>query len=274
MRIFSLALILFLIPIISQTQAFGGTNEKFEKYRMRGLMAQQEGLLQESLEYYRKALKIDSTTPEIYNDIGIVSERMGDLYEAKRNYFKALEINENYLPAYSNLAYLYKKQGDFITAIEYFKKRMKLGGPKDPWTQEAGDQLRYLSEFSPELKKWIMAIETDMLSKEVKEVSNVLAEVEKKKFDKQVADVKKYVDQAQSYEEEGLYKAALAECDRALSLVPENAKLVEYRKNIVFKIKAEEIRSRVNTALKKLESGDTDSSREDFRTILTIIPSE
>ncbi|MDD3375684.1 MAG: tetratricopeptide repeat protein [Candidatus Omnitrophica bacterium] len=274
MRTFSLALILFFIPIIFQTQVFGEIDEKFEKYRMHGLIAQQEGLLQESLDYYMKALKIDSTTPEIYNDLGIVNERMGDLYEAKRNYFKALEINENYLPAYSNLAYLYKKQGDFITAIEYFKKRMKLGGPKDPWTKEAGDQLRYLSEFSPELKKWIMAIETDMLSKEVKAISDVLSEVEKENFDKQVVSVKEYVAQAQAYEKDGLYKAALAQCDRALSLVPENAKLTDYRKTIVLKLKAEEIRNRVDTALQKLESGDTDSSEEDFRKILTIIPSE
>ena len=271
MRIFSLILALLFVSIIFHNEAFA-YNKEFEKYREEGLRAQQEGLLQEALNDYNRAIEVDSTDPRIYNDMGVVYERMGNLYEAKRNYLKALEINEHFLPACSNLAYLYKKQGDFLTSIKYFRKRMKLGGPKDPWTLEAADQLRQLSEFSPELKRWIMAIETDLLSQEIKDVSNVLAEVEQKRFGQQVVDIKKYVEQAQSLEQDGLHKAALAECDRAVSLDPYNQKLMEYRKSIILKIKAEEIRSKVNTALKSLESGDTDSSEKEFRKILTNFP--
>ncbi len=274
MRTFSLVFILLLFPIIFQCPVLAEVNDRVEMYRNKGFEAQQEGFFKKALKYYHQALEEDSLDPDIYNDIGVVREREGNFYEAKRNYFRAIELDDEYLPAYSNLAYLYKRQGDFITAIQYFKKRMKLGGPSDPWTEEAGMELRELSQISPELKKWVMDFDAQVLEKEVTQINLAIRDQQKKDFSEQVSQAKRYLNQSQIYEQQGFYDNALAEYDKALALTSGNPNLMKHRENLVLKVKTKNIKKQADVVLEKLESGDIDSSKEEFRKILTFFPSE
>ena len=61
-------------------------------------------------------------------------------------YLKTLELDPKCRAAYSNLALLNEVRGDNAKAIEYWRKRVQLGEPGEPWTQEAVERLRSLKE--------------------------------------------------------------------------------------------------------------------------------
>lgn len=261
----------FLLPATLHADV---QTDALEEYRSKGLQAQQKGFLEEARAYYEKALMFDQYRADIYNDLGVVCERMGNDYEAKNYYFKALTIDPEYLPAYSNLAYFYKREGNLTKAIEYFKKRMELGGPMDPWSKEAADQLKALSNASPELKQWLKEYEVSVLARETNILTQKVKEQEEKSLRESLAKADKSVREAKAYEEKDMYGEALAQYDTALAATPGNPRIIEYRQAVLVKMKQEEVEKLAQAALEKLKAGDAHSSREDFRQILTIIPDE
>ncbi len=144
-----LSLVLFsffpLLPVNAET-----ASENIEIYRMKGLEAQNQGSLDEAVAYFSKAISLNPNRPDLYNDLGVVYEAQGNAYQAKRYYYEAITLDKKYLPAYSNLALLCQRQGNLAKAIEFFKKRIELGDPSDPWTKDAVEHLRTLSQAFPQ----------------------------------------------------------------------------------------------------------------------------
>jgi len=275
MQTLSLILFIILFSLSSQTTLRADTLlDNLEGYRSKGLEAQQKGSLEEAKAYFEKALSLDPDRPDIYNDLGVICESMGNAYEAKRYYFEAINIDKNYLPAYSNLAVLCKRQGNLAKAAEYFRKRIELGNPADPWTKDAVDQLRILGETFPDEQRWLAAYETDLLERKALVLQEKLQQEQDKVFSDNLLNAEKYIEKAKAYEEQKMYAEALAEYDRAIAETPESPRIVEYRRLALLKLKKSEIQALVNVALEKFEAGDNNSSREDFRQILTIIPDE
>ena len=249
-------------------------SQNFDEYRGRGLAAQQQGLFKEAMAYYTKALSTDPDRPEIYNDLGVVCEQLGNLYEAKNYYLEAVHLDTHYLPAYSNLAYLAKRQGDLPSAVEYFKKRIEYGGPADPWSREALEQLRAITAASPGLKEWIQNYEVLILDRRARVLAQQLDQEQEKAASDKFLAAEQYIQQAKAYEAEEMYAQALAEYDKALAKTPESPRVAEYRRLALVKLKESEIKALVDAGLEKLSAGDTKSAKEDFRQILTVIPDE
>jgi len=268
---------LFLIPIFFQANA-SAELLSFEKsageYRKKGLDAQRQGFFIQALHYYGEALAIKPADPEIYNDIGVAYEQMGNAYEAERHYLMALRIDEGFLPVYSNLAYFYKKQGKFAKAIEFFKRRMELGGARDPWVAQAAGELRHLSEISPDIKKWLTDFEAQRMAEEMDQVNSQLLVEEQKSIALKLVQQKRHMERARRYKETQLYGRALIEYDEALSLDPQDISILELRHNVLLQMQKREIQDRVDVAIEKLDSGDIESSKEEIRKILAIIPDE
>jgi tetratricopeptide (TPR) repeat protein len=275
MRTFSLILFIILFSFSSQTIASADTKlDNLEDYRMKGLEAQEQGLLDDARAYFTKALSLNPDRPDLYNDLGVICERMGNAYEAKRYYFEALNVDKKYLPAYSNLAFLCKREGNLAKAAEYFRKRIELGDPEDPWIKEAVKELRLLGTTFPQEKRWVEEYEASLLRGRAKVLQKKLNEEQDKVSTSHLLKAEKYIQQAKAYEEQGMYAQALAEYDKAIAETPESPRLPEYRRLTLFKFRKSEIEKLVSTALAKLEAGDSVSSKEDFRQILTIIPDE
>ncbi|MDP8266081.1 MAG: tetratricopeptide repeat protein [Candidatus Aceula meridiana] len=276
-RFILIVLFLFLFLFSSQTNVSAellSFAEGAGEYRRKGLSAQRQGFFEQALHYYGEALAISPADPEIYNDIGIAYEQMGNVYEAERHYLMALRIDGSFLPVYSNLAYFYKKQGKFAKAIKFFKRRMELGKTRDPWVAEAAVELKELSEISPSVKKWLSDFEAQRLAQEMTKVNDQLLVEEKKAIVLKLTEEKRYMERARRYKEMKQYGRALIEYDEALSLDPQDISILELRHNVLLQMQKKEIQEHVSSALEKLESGDTESSKEEIRKILAIIPDE
>ncbi len=122
------------------------------EYRDKGLSAQRMGDLDTALVYYQKAMELDPTLAVVYNDAGIIYESKGWDNRAKQAYGKAIELDPSLVGPYYNLGLIYEKEGDLEKAIQYFKKRVLIGGWNDEWTMKARRELKSLGVNDPELK--------------------------------------------------------------------------------------------------------------------------
>ena len=116
--------------------------EQARKYREVGLENQKSDNLPMAMSLYQKAIVLDPTYADAYNDLGVVYEASGFPEKAEECYLKTLRIDPYYLSAYTNLAFFYEYKRDLEKAAFYWDKRAKLGLFNDPWTQKAINRLK------------------------------------------------------------------------------------------------------------------------------------
>lgn len=110
-------------------------------YRVDGVNFQDSGDLDSALKMYQKAAELDPAYEVVYNDLGVIYEAQKDYDRAEENYLQALKLNPSFLSAYTNLAFLYENERELDKALYYWKKRVELGDPNDPWTMKAKQRL-------------------------------------------------------------------------------------------------------------------------------------
>ncbi len=199
--------------------------------------------------------------------MGVIYEQLGLTDKAEESYLEALRLNDHYLPACLNLAYLYKKQGDTDKAIEYFKKRIEWGDPQDLWTKKAKEELSDLGKKSPKVRKWLAR-------HEAMELTDEIIRKEREDFAMRIIRSDEHYQKGQELAKKGKYEQAFDEYNEALSLTPDNPKVMKARNNARLQIIKKQVKESTDSALKMLELGDTVSAKIEFRKILTIIPNE
>ena len=115
---------------------------------IKGLALQSSGNLDEALLFYQKAAALNQNYVPAYNQMGIVYEAQGARDKAKKMYLKAMTIDPGYLPVYTNLALVSESMDNKAEAIKYWRKRLELGNPDDPWSKEAIKHLGQLEGVS------------------------------------------------------------------------------------------------------------------------------
>jgi len=204
--------------------------------RQQGLKAQQAGLYDEAIAFYKKALALDPSYIEPYNDLGVVYENKGMLDKAEQYYLKALDLDPYYLPAYSNLASLYEQRGDLKKAAEYWQKRIRLGLPDDPWTIKAIQHLENIALVVKEISQRLQEEEALSLMEETKDkLSQRSADL--KRLTSTQKKVKEYLDRAEINYRKNNYTAALNDASVAKHLDPSNTEVDTFIEKVHNKIK-------------------------------------
>ena len=67
-------------------------------------------------QYYEQALRMDSTLPNIWNNLGVLEAREGHLDAAAKAYAQALRLNPSHVASLSNSMNLYRRLGDTANA--------------------------------------------------------------------------------------------------------------------------------------------------------------
>ncbi len=94
------------------------------------LMARNE--LPKALDQLHKAIEIDPTYAEAYNDLGVVYGRMGDKTQSRAALHEAIRLNDRLAPAYLNLARLEIADRNFTQAEKLLDKATAAGLDDSP----------------------------------------------------------------------------------------------------------------------------------------------
>jgi Flp pilus assembly protein TadD len=283
-----------------------------EDYRARGYIEQKKGNLREALTFYEKALSLGLESAMIYNDIGIVCEKIGVFLKAEFYYRKAIELDGQYLPAYTNLSYLYIEKGFPKKAIPYLKKRYRLGGHGDFWTERVKEELL---RIDPSTARWINRLEKKRLQEASRALEQDILREVRNEFEEIVQTSESHCQQGYAFLQDGKYALAESEFERALSITPDNPKIMDalslvyakqgdwlcekglyeeaiaaYEKSLQIRpdnqtvkqskrfAQKESVKQKASTQIKAaqdlLDSGDFMSAEKKIRDVLTIIPND
>jgi len=91
-----------------------------------GLRYDIEGKWQLAVKAYRKALQLDPTLADCWNNLATIYYRIGKKKKAIRFYMNALKINSSYKLAYYNLGNIFEELKKFRTAVKMYLKAIEL----------------------------------------------------------------------------------------------------------------------------------------------------
>jgi len=98
-------------------------------------------LLNQSLEEFKTAIRLDSANPDAYNGLGEVYRMQGQLEKAEEAFSKAVELDSEYSEAVANRGTVLSAQGNIDEAIETFKEAIKLNSKNYKAHYYLGDAL-------------------------------------------------------------------------------------------------------------------------------------
>ena len=265
-------LFLVLISVLAvASNLFAEPEKKSEdladEYRMRGYEEQQKGHLDDALSWYFKAVTISPNYAPALNDVGLIYESLGMDDKAEDSYLSAIQSDKKYLPAYSNLGYFYKNKQNLGQAIVYFRKRITLGDPTDPWTQKAKAELKNIYEQSPFLKR-------RMVKREAEKLKQKMAAASRARLNQEMLVSKGYYNRGLKLSQQKKYSQAIKIFDEGLRYAPDNPKILAARAAALHGLNNQTALEQVRQGLKFLEEGKNASARNRLREVLTILPNE
>ena len=154
-------------------------------YRIEGHQFQQQGNLEQAATAYRKAVTVNPSYAEAYNDLGVVLESMEDFSHAEEAYQTALKFKPDLASAHSNLALLYEETNRVKEAAVHWGARVRLGPPDGAWVIKAREKLMKYQCAVPET----VVEKTAKKAKEIRLAIEVgKAHLEGKQYDKAIAE--------------------------------------------------------------------------------------
>jgi tetratricopeptide (TPR) repeat protein len=91
-----------------------------------GNALKEKGMLQEAINYFNKALAIKPNFPDCYNNLGLSLKELGKLKKAMNAFSMAISLNPNYAQAYCNLGNILRDTGAFEKAIAAYTRAISL----------------------------------------------------------------------------------------------------------------------------------------------------
>jgi len=100
-------------------------------YFLRGYSYQESGMYSEAVEYYQKAIRLESDFLEAFINLGVAYYQLGKYSKAIDAYEKALYLDPHSSSLYNKLGSAYIIHGRFTNALESFKKATEIE-PENP----------------------------------------------------------------------------------------------------------------------------------------------
>lgn len=112
-----------------------------------------------SIELYKKALSIDSSYFEPYNNLGILLNQYGNPDLALPLYYKALQLNPKHSDTYNNLATALQALGRYEEALNIFKQSLDTDPNNPSPHNNLGTLLNELGRYNEAAYHYNMAIQ-------------------------------------------------------------------------------------------------------------------
>ena len=117
----------FWSDVVSKTPLNAGAHNNL------GIALEEKGRIEDAINHYFKAIKIDPDYSLAHNNLGIILAWQGRSDEAIKHYYEALRIKPNFVKAHNNLGSLLASQGKFDEAISHFSEALQV----DPDNRDA-----------------------------------------------------------------------------------------------------------------------------------------
>ncbi len=174
----------------------------------RGLRAAKEGRLQEAVEEYTEAIRMNPGYASAYNNRGNLYRKLNKYQEALEDYNKALELDPDYALAYYNRGNLYRELNEHQKALEDYNKALELDPDYALAYYNRGLLYHELNEYQKALEDYNKALERNP------------------------DDPDAYNNRGNLYSELNEYQKALEDFNKALELDPDYAIVYNNRGNL------------------------------------------
>ena len=94
-------------------------------YNILGAILAAQDQLDLSIEYYKRAIKINPYYAQAYNNLGIVLQKLNKIDEAIKNYSKAISLKKDFVEALNNLGNVILQLNRPKEALGYLQKAIK-----------------------------------------------------------------------------------------------------------------------------------------------------
>jgi tetratricopeptide (TPR) repeat protein len=121
LALLALALVFSIVVPVSAQE-----NDTAMYWFMNGYNLYYEGRYNESLEAYSRALELNSSDSEAWNNKGIDEGLLGRYAAALSSFENAVAINSTYAEAWYNMGVIYDMQGDSYNAVQAYKKATQI----------------------------------------------------------------------------------------------------------------------------------------------------
>jgi protein O-mannosyl-transferase len=95
-------------------------------YNNIGMALAERGRMEEAIDYYRNALRIDPNHAMAHHNLGLALAERGQKEEAIEQYREALRLNADYASAHNNLGSLLAERGQMEEAIEHYRQALRI----------------------------------------------------------------------------------------------------------------------------------------------------
>ncbi len=119
------------------------------------------GQVESAIDYFYKALRIKSNSPEVHNNLGNALGKLNRIDEAIKHYKKALEMRPNFAQAHYNLAIALGKQGKIDESIGEYRQALRFRPDNADTLSNLGLALAQKGNFDEAVEYYKKALELE-----------------------------------------------------------------------------------------------------------------
>lgn len=115
----------------------------------------------QAINYFKEALRKESTNPKLYNKLGLAELSSGDYTAAKADFAKATKYNRKYPDAWNDLGVVYYVEKNFATAVKYFSKAISLDETRPSFHVNLGVTYFAQNQMDRAMREYTRALQLD-----------------------------------------------------------------------------------------------------------------
>lgn len=135
--------------------------EEARRLNNAGVLSYHQGAFDTSIEQFRKAVEMDPTLAEAWNNLGLAQTELHHDDAALDSFRKALEIDPSVGQIYNNLGYLYHRRGELGEAVEMYERATQRSSDTSAAFSNLANALYELDRVDDAVGAWKQALEID-----------------------------------------------------------------------------------------------------------------
>lgn len=139
-----------------------GSESRMRAYNLRAIMSADQERYQEAIEDYRKAIELDPTYADAYNNLGNALRSANQGAEAIQNYQKAIDLDPNHVDAYNGMGNMMLENRRIDDAIANYQKAIEIDPTYAIPRSNLGNVFLEVGKIDEAIASYRKAIELDI----------------------------------------------------------------------------------------------------------------